>query len=179
MRTMRERLITYSATALAVLLLTPALWATHQTEEAASVLQRIEANAIDIRNHAARLQTFARQPQMVSWETHAFEISRIRHATNDMAELLGDFKDLKPYATKRQNKAFNVLVSKAEILSDNAEKAIKIVNQEKEKLVVPHPEYEKAVSALYDDADNIVAAVGLAESWDEVREAREKLFSKN
>lgn len=175
---MKQRLITYSAVALAMVLLTPALWATHKTEEAGSVLQRIEANALDIRTHAARLQTFARQPQMVSWETHAFEFSRIRQATNDMAELLGEFKELKPYATERQNKAFNVLMPKAEKLSDNAEKAIKIVNQQKQKLEVGHPDYEEAVSALYDGADNIVAAVGLAESWDEVREAREELFSK-
>ena len=175
---MKQRIMTFSSIALAMMLLTPALWAAHKTEEAASVLQRIEANALDIRSHAGRLQTFARQPQMVSWETHAFEISRIRHATNDMAELLGEFKDLKPHATERQNKAFNVLVPKAEKLSDNAEKAIKIVNQEKQKLEVGHPDYEKTVSALYDGADNIVAAVGLAESWDEVREARKELFSK-
>lgn len=175
----RKQRIRYPAMALAMLLLAPVLWANSQTEKAASVLERIEANAIEIRNHAARLQTFAREPDMVSWETHAFELNRIRTATNDMAELLGEFKDLKPAATARQNKAFNTLLPKSENLSKNVEKAIKIVNRDKSKLEVGYPAYQKAVSALYDDADNVVAAVDLAESWSEVRKSREKLFSKN
>ncbi len=151
-----------------------ALQAEHNIEQASLLLQRVEVNALDARDHAARLKSYMRFPTLYSWQTHVFELGRVRDATNDIAEAMGEYKDLKPYATPRQNKAFNYAVLEAEKLSDVVSKAIRIANEDKTKLEVAHPEYEKAIAEIYDRADRVAAAIGFAESWEEVQEARKE-----
>jgi hypothetical protein len=53
-----------------------------------------------------------------------------------------------------------------------------IVDQDKQTVEMSHPDYESKVTKIYDLADHVVAAIGFAESWDEVTEARTMLSKK-
>jgi hypothetical protein len=162
------------------LLLSPILKAdSHDGFEKASVLlERVETNAIDVRHDAARLKTFMRFPGQHSWQIHAAELGQIRERVNEIGELMSDFKSIRGQASDRQNKAFNAAVIKSAELADVTESAIRMVNQDKQKVEMAYPDYESKVTKIYDLADHVVAAIGFAESWDEVIEAR-KMFSKN
>lgn len=156
-----------------MLAVTP-LFAVHKVEEASVLLQRIESNAMGARYHAAKLKTFTAQPTLHPWQIHTAELQQVKAQVNEIAELLGDFKEIKAHASMRQMKAFNALLPEAVKTSDLVEKAIQIVNNEREKLEVAHPDYENTVEGIYDGADRVVAAVGFAESWEEVKEARKE-----
>ena len=164
--------------AAAALMLSPTLKANSGFETASVLLQRVEANAIDARHDAARLKTFTRSPGLHSWQLHAAELTQIKERVNEIGELMGEFKAIKDQASDRQNKAFNAAVSQAAELAGVTEDALKIVNQDKQKVEMAHPDYETKITKIYDLSDHVVAAIGFAESWDEVVEAR-KTFSKN
>lgn len=150
----------------------------HMVEKASVLLQKIESNALAVRDHAGRLQSYTRFPSRHSWEIHAVELERMKAAVDDIGEFASEFKTIKGQATKQQNKAFNALLPESVKLADTVEKALNMVNEEKTRIDdAPYPAYSKTVAKIYDLADHIVAAVGFAESWDEVQEAQEKLTS--
>lgn len=164
--------------AAAALLLSPTLQANSGFEKASVLLQRVEANALDARHDASRLKTFTRSPGLHSWQVHAEELSQIKERVNKIGELMGEFKAIKDQASNRQNKAFNAAASQAAELANVTEEALKIVDLEKQKVEMAYPDYATKITKIYDLSDHVVAAIGFAESWDEVIEAR-KTFNKN
>lgn len=164
--------------ALAAVMFTPSLEAGSSAKDASILLQRIEANAFDVREHAARLKTYNRFPGQHSWQIHTFELQRIKERMSDIAKLVGEFKHIKDDASERQNKAYNYVVPESVKVSELTEKALRIADNQEEKLEVAHPDYAKTIDQIYDRADQIVAAIGLAESWQEVKEARKQLTQK-
>ncbi len=159
--------------------LAPTMRAQEYANEANVLLQRIEANAVDVRENAAKLKTYARFPGEYDWQVHADQLGRIRADVNSVADLLGQFEKNKDEVMMRQDKAVNFIIPEAAELSNSVEEAIHIVNNQKQKLEVGHPEYNKQINAIYDHADKIVAAVGLAESAEEIQAAQQKLMSQN
>ena len=139
----------------------------HKAAQVASMMDRIEMNALDMREQAGRLKTFNRAPQLHSWEVHAAELSRISNELDNVASLIKELKPMKPYMTFRQAAAFNHLISLSAEASDVTEDAIEMVNTEKEKLNVAHPDYEKKVNAIYDHADMIATHADNVEDWAE------------
>jgi hypothetical protein len=130
-------------TVAAALMLAPTLKADSSLEKASMLLQRVEANAIDARHDAARLRTFTRSPGLHSWQLHAAELTQIKERVNEIGELMGEFKAIKDQASNRQNKAFNAAVSQAAELADATEDALKIVNQDKQKVEMAHPDRKR------------------------------------
>ncbi|MEZ5361677.1 MAG: hypothetical protein R2748_04860 [Bryobacterales bacterium] len=142
----------------------------HKASEVASLIDRVESNALDIREQAARLRTYNRTPQLYSWELHADELNRVRAELDRMATLIQDLEPLKSGMTLRQDAAFNRIVSLSAEMSDATAKAIEIVNTEKEKLEVGHPDYEQQVDAIYDKADTVISNAETVEDWAELIE---------
>ena len=140
--------------------------------ETAAILQQIQANALDIQQHAARIKSNLRVPESIHWKTHSFELSRIQERTNDIAELLGKFKQMESSALPRQKKAFNRIVTEAAPLSNAVEKAINYLDQNRGK--VWGSEYEEWANDIYDRADQITQTVNLAETLAEVKELANK-----
>lgn len=144
---MFRKKVSLFAAAVAVMLLAAPLAASHKVkvEEASVLLQRIESNAMAARHHAARLKNFTAFPGMHSWRAHSAELGFIKSGANDMADLLAEFKNLKTHASKRQNKAFNYALPEATKLSTLVEEAIRIVNDQKHKIEIAHPDYENTI----------------------------------
>ncbi|MBI1355614.1 MAG: hypothetical protein GC160_14850 [Acidobacteria bacterium] len=145
------------------------------SQKAGSKLQQIEAAATDIRAHAAKLKTAAFQPSMFSPEWHSYQLNAMAAESQEMGKYMKQFEALRADATARQNTAFDLAVEHGSRLADSIRKAIDIANNSRSELEVFHPDYSEAVNAIYDQADGVVAAVGLAESWDEVHEAQQTL----
>ena len=153
---------------MALALVAPSLQADHHESkqgEVSALMARIESNALDMRQQAARLKTYNRTPQMYSWEIHTDELGRISAELGNIATLMKELKPMKPHMTFRQNTAFNHIVSLSTAASTVTGKAIKIVNTEREKLRVAHPDYETKVDAIYNHADMIAAHADSVESW--------------
>jgi len=146
-----------------------------QAEQAAVYLDQIEQNALDARRHAGQLRSYTRIPSLHSWQMHTYELNLIRESANDMAEVMGEFADVKKGATKLQNKAFNIIVTHADTLEEATEEAITIANRDKDKLHVAHPQYEAQVDKIYNAADHIVEAANMAETWKQLQKTRKKL----
>ncbi len=142
----------------------------HKAAEVASLMDRVESNAIDMRAQAARLRSYTRAPQQYSWQLHAEELNRISGELDRVAGLIDELMPMKPVMTYRQAAAFNHLISLSAQVSTVTEEAIAIVNQEKAKLRVAHPDYEKKVNAIYDHADMIASHADTVEDWAELIE---------
>ena len=139
----------------------------HKSAQVSSLMERVQSNALDMREQAARLRMYNRTPQMHSWKLHADELNRIAGGLDNIAGLIGELEPLKPYMTLRQAAAFNHLVTLSAEAADVSEGAIHIVNTEREKLRVAHPDYETKVEAIYDHADMIAAHADSVEDWAE------------
>lgn len=162
------RTLTTTSLLLAMALVAPSLKADHHQNTQAKVselMARIESNALDMRQQAARLQTYNRTPQMHSWELHADELRRISAEIDRVGELMADLKPMKKDMTFRQAAAYNEMVSLSAAAADVTENTIKIVNTDREKLQVAHPDYAKKVNAIYEHADKIAAQADSVESW--------------
>lgn len=155
-----------------VLAVTPAVADHHGggAEKAFDTLQRIEVNALDIREQAGRLQTFVRFPGQYSWEIHADQLNRIKAESDDIATLMASFDKMRDQATYRQNQAFTEAYIHAEKLAEAGSKAITLLNKNKVRMDAPPPAYVDAVEAIYNQADAIVADLEQAETWWEIRE---------
>lgn len=168
---MTKKLIQITGVMLALIVASPSMAAHHKAEEAASVLELIESNVRDIREQASRIQSYNRVPNMHDWRLHNSEFIRINAETERIAELMESFKELRSDATARQAIAFNKLVPVMANLRESANQAIEIINDEKEKLLVAHPDYASKVNAVYDGADEAITILDVAESWFELRES--------
>jgi len=156
---------------------TPALADSHEgkatpAEKAFDTLQRIEVNALDIREQAARLQTFVRFPGQYSWEVHADQLTRIKTESDDIGKLMTSFEKMREKATERQNQAFTESYVHSGKLADAASKAIKLLNQNKVRMDAPPPEYVDAINMVYNQADSIIADIEQAETWWELQEEK-------
>jgi len=170
---MRNKFLTTTLLAL-VALAAPALRAEnqagtdfHKAAEVAGVMDRLESNALDVRQQAARLRSYNRTPTLYSWELHADELNRISGEMEQIAALVQELTPIKPYMTFRQAAAFNHIVSLSARLSDATEEAIAVVNDQKARLRVGHPDYTTKVDAIYDHADLIAAHADSVEDWAE------------
>lgn len=158
-------------TASLALVATPAVADHHKSaEKAFDTLQRIEVNALDIREQAGRLQTFVRFPGQYSWEVHADQLNRIRSESDDIGDLMKSFEKMRKQATQRQNQAFTEAYVHAGKLADAAEKATRLLSQNKVRMDAPPPEYVSAIETIYRKADAIIAELEQAETWWELKE---------
>lgn len=139
-------------------------------EKAFDTLQRVEVNALDIREKAARLRTFVRFPGQYSWEIHADQLAHIKTESEDIGDLMTSFKKMREQATHRQNQAFVEALVHAEKLADAGTKAIALLNQNKVRMDAPPPAYIDAIDQIYNQADAIVADLEQAETWWELKE---------
>lgn len=168
MKTMKRLTRDFAAPliALTALLFAPTVRAgDHATQQGAAILERIEATAVDVRNQAARLQSYLRNPTMHSWEIHADELNRMDAGLDSISDRLGELKAIRDDVSHSQRAAFNRVVTASTELSTHIEEAVEILNSQRAKVVVGHPDYDKHVQEAYGLADEMVAAADSAEEW--------------
>lgn len=166
-----KRIIQTAAVALALLLTGPATAAHHKSEEAASLLSRIESNIDDIHTQSDRLMTYNRAPDQYDWQLHASELRRISSEADVIADLMKEFNNIKGDATYRQRYAFNQVVSKMAKISDSTEAAIEVLNESKSKVELAHPDYASKVTAIFERSGDALSLLDVAESWFELQES--------
>lgn len=166
-----KRLTKLAGTFLALVLTIPAVAAHHKQDEAASLLSRIESNIQDIREQSDRLMTYNRTPDQHDWLLHASELRRISEEADVIADLMKKFNAIKSDATYRQRYSFNQVFSLMAKISDSTETAIKLVNDDKTKVELAHPDYASKVESVFDSAGEAISVLDVAESWFELQES--------
>ncbi len=167
----KMQVIQIAAGVLALVLAGPLVAAHHKTDEAASLLARIESNIDDIHTQSDRLMTYDRAPEQYDWQLHASELNRIRSEADVIAGLVKEFNGIKADATYRQRYAFNQVVSLMAKISDSTEGAIKVLNDSKSKVEMAHPDYTSKVEAIFDTSGKALSVLDVAESWFELQKS--------
>lgn len=166
-----KRLFQFAGAMLALALISPLTAKDFKVEQAASLLSRIESNMHDIREQSDRLMSYNRAPEQYDWQLHASELERIRSEAGDTAELMKEFNGIKNEATYRQRYAFNQVFSLMAKLSDSAESAIKVLNDDHAKVEIAHKDYASKVESVFDLADEAIRILDVSESWFELQES--------
>lgn len=130
--------------------------------DAADALDRIKTEALEVRNQADHLDSYANSGHQFSWQSHAARLTRIKEDVNDMALDLETLQDIEPDLLPRQKLSLYYILPDALALSSCAERAIDYMNENSNHLW--KDPYKEAVSAMYSRADRIVSAAKLAES---------------
>lgn len=149
---------------------------TSAPEKAAGLFEQIQSNALSIRDHAARVRSFARYPMEHSWRVDALNLDQMKTETNQIADFLANLKTLRDDAMPRQRQAFTRILPEATQMSDEIGQAIQLVNQNKEQVWTT--DYSQTLDKIYNHADKIAQAVELSESMAEVRQIKKELAQK-
>ena len=120
----------------------------HSQKRTARQMDAVRTDAINLRDHAAELQTFARNPFM-SWESHAEQLSFIRHDVNDMGRRMCRLENAGTSAALSQAQSIMPLAA------DNTEAAINFLNSNHRNSLWL-PTYRRYVDNLYQEADQVV-----------------------
>lgn len=135
-------------------------------EDAAMLIERIEETALDMRQSAARLKSFTRVPDSYSIESHAWRLNQIRENLNDISRTLDRLEENTEFLLPRQRLSVGYVADELPTLAANLKYAIEHMNEQGAPLWVD--EYTTPVAQVYDSADTIVEAAGLAEKLSEI-----------
>jgi hypothetical protein len=164
-------LIQIAGVALTLALTSPMPAVMQKTDDAASILQRIESSARDIRQQSDRLMAYGREPGMYDWQLHASELSRIKAEVNDISGLMTNFENIESRATLQQKYAFNQVVADMAKVSDATRDAIKELNSDEERVEFAEPKYFSKVTDIYDASGKTVSVLEAAHTWEQLPES--------
>lgn len=138
-------------------------------EDAAILIERVEEYAREMREAAARLQSFTRVPNSYSLESHAGRLNRIRDNLNDISDTVARLQQNESFLLPRQRLTVRYVAEELPTLAANLQYAIEYVNEAgMDGQPLWTDEYTGPVARIYDSADTVVEAAGLAERLSEI-----------
>ena len=121
-------------------------------KEATGLIQDLQDQAMKVRDHAARLQSFGYSDEL-SWQAHADQLSRLKREVNDMGQKLCRLTVIRRELAPWQKQAVNRIAPELQLIADNAQDAITFVNNNQEALW--QPTYKRYVDNLYAESNQI------------------------
>jgi hypothetical protein len=138
-------------------------WNFHQ--EANNLFDDVQADALQVRNHAGRLQSFTDDPN-VGWQAHSDELNQLKIEVNDMGRKLCRLETIRRVVAPWQQKTIDRIASTLPLMADNTEDAIVFVSNHQQDLV--NPTYMRYADNLYTDANNLTHSVNEAVEYAKV-----------
>jgi hypothetical protein len=157
--TKRRELFCFSLlTALTFFLGTGYLYANPDTsqdqQQFAQLLHEVDHLTDRIDSHASELDAFVRSPGSVSWQTHAQEWRQISEHLKEMTEVMDKLQALNNLQPWQENLAGRVTARIAAMI-DGANKALGVLNKDRDAVEFAKPEYRARVALVHDFADNL------------------------
>jgi uncharacterized protein YacL (UPF0231 family) len=144
-------------------------------KEATGLLQDVQSEAAQVRNHAAKIQTFGREYE-VSWQAHSNQLSRLKTEVDDMGAKLCRLMMIRRVVAPWQQEAIDRIAPQIQLIADNAQDAIHFVNNHQESLW--QPAYQRYVSNLYHESKSLSNTVNNFEEYAHARIEYRQLESR-
>ena len=148
-------------------------WDFHR--EADNLFEDVHADAHQIRDHAARLQSFE-DDAGVTWQLHADQLIQLKSEINDMGQKLCRLETIRRVVAPWQKETIDRIASTAQLLADNTQDAIVYVNAHQEHLL--NPMYRRYADNLYSEASELTRSTGDAVEYVKVRGEYQELRSE-
>lgn len=141
-------------------------------KEATGLLQDVQTEASQVRQHAANLQTYGRE-NVVDWQSHADQLDRVRAEVNDMGAKLCRLQEIRRVLAPWQQAAIDRIAPQIRLIADNAKDAIQFANNNQEALW--QPVYTKYIANLYHEGQSVSTTVNDFEEYAHTRTAYREL----
>lgn len=145
-------------------------------EQVAELLQRIEEDAIDIRQDAERVLTFVDLPNDYSWLTHRWRLDGAEKALKDLQMGVSRLDSRADMLLDGQQAALDRIRPAASELGIHIQEAIDYLDLVRGREF--GPSYSRLAEEIRDEAEVVIDASRLVESLTEVREELEALHSE-
>lgn len=122
-------------------------------EEASGLLNNMRVDADQVADHAAKLETFARNPQ-IDWQLHADQLHAIKQDVNDMGKRLCRLETIQRVSSPSERSTIHRVAPLVQLMADNTEDAINYVNAHQGQFWTPT--YRTYARNLYTEA-NVVS----------------------
>ena len=149
---------------------------TKAQEEVSNLLKEISVAAFQTSVHAGRLQSFVRNHDKFSRETHSSELNLARDKINSKGKALERLKELRSEALPWQQLAMDRVQPLLAKVATNATEAIEYLNKDW-RLLHP-PEYKEAISNMYIYADEVRDMIAVKLDYAEARANLNELEAK-
>ena len=147
--------------------------------EARDLLQQVQSEATQVRQHASVLKHLARNVDF-GWESQVDQLDLVKAEVNDMGAKLCRLTVIRRVAAPWQQAAIDRITPELQMIANNADDAIQFVNRHQEALW--QPVYTRYVDNLYQEANSVSNTVNNFEAYaharTEYRELRETLGIK-
>lgn len=142
--------------------------------EITKLLADAKAEAMELKNDSADLETFVRS--RLSWESHAVKIEMIKQHVNTTGKLLAKLKDAEASGSPWQQTAVQRIEPLLKELAANTETTINYLNHNRSK--IHFPEYRDYVKANYELSTDLEALIRDFVNYGDAKEKFERLERK-
>jgi hypothetical protein len=132
---------------------TPESYKWNFTKEASQILSQIGADSVKIRNSAAQLEVPGGESYLIGWDGEADLLNRLRAQVNRMDSNICQLRTIAPVTTQKQQQAIKAVLPEMVIITDEAQSAIRFLNNKHYALWAPH--YHEYAVAMYNSANVI------------------------
>jgi hypothetical protein len=124
--------------------------------EGIQLMGQVESSARDIRSHAARLDSLARNAQ-ISRQTHYDYLMQIKYSVNDeLRPALDRLAAIQPELPEWKQQSIQQMIDGASALAAHASDAILTASDASLGPPAMNVEYKELVARVYDQADSLV-----------------------
>ena len=120
--------------------------------EATNLLNGIQQDASNGRDHAALLQSFANDPDL-SWQSHAYQLTDLKADINDMSSKLCRLETIRRVVAPWQQNAIDRAATMVRLMADNTEDAITYLNHNEGAFWTPT--YRMYANNLYNESNQL------------------------
>jgi len=124
--------------------------------DAGAIIESMRPEARAAVYHAGKLQTFARNPEL-NWESHALEMTALRHEVNDMGAKVARLEAVRSTLPAEQQAVIDRIAATVQVLADDTENAIAFGNTHQDELW--RTTYRKDTDNLYSAARTLARSV--------------------
>lgn len=129
---------------------------TLDSEEITNLLSEAKAEAVQLKNDAETMETFARSK--LSWESHAVAVERIKDHVNAVGRVVNKLNGLKTSASPWQETAIDRITPLLNELATNTNSTIACLNESRGRL--HNEEYKELVAANSEMSGQLSAMIG-------------------
>jgi len=132
---------------------TPASSEGNPSIRGSNLLNRLHENASRVRDEAARLEVFDREPTEISWESEGAILQRMRDRIDHMDKILHRLRSMEGVLPKGQQEEINKAAFATVELTDTTQAAIEFLNNNQNRLWAP--QYTAYANEMYSEASRV------------------------
>jgi hypothetical protein len=123
------------------------------SKQASQTLKRVQDDVYKVRDSAALLEAYDREPTEIGWRGEANLLNRLRDEVNRMDAHISQLRALEPMTDSRQQATINRIIPQMIVVRDATQSAIHFLNHDQFDLWAPR--YDRYAVDLYESANRV------------------------